>query len=112
MKYFVVALFLAAVVALATGGAVLNIPGYDQSVVGYASDDAPLCTNDNYYCLIPDDKDATVFYRCVTLGLKTVKHQCNEGRNFIFGGQLCGMPGEWCAPQAPFKCADMEKACK
>lgn len=109
MKIFVVIL---AFVALAAGGAVLHIPGYDHTKVGYAADDAPMCDSDNFFCLLPDSIDATVFYRCVSVGQKAVKHQCMTGRNFIFTDQLCGMPTEWCVPKAPYKCSEVGSVCK
>lgn len=115
MKNFVVCIFLVLALSqvLTSAGSVKNvffkIPGHDHTRVGYASKYAPVCTEDNYFCLLPDTEDGNIFYRCLEVGNQAFTHNCLPGNSFIFEKQFCGSPTEWKKPQAPFKCADVSK---
>lgn len=74
---------------------------------------APTCNSDNYYCLIPDYEDPTIFYRCQGIGLTPVSGQCLPGLRFIFSDQSCRRAETWCPPPGPpARCADIPLPCQ
>lgn len=100
---------IACTAALNLHGASPNIPGYDRSVVGFATETAPMCNEENFYCLLADEKDKTLFHRCIDKGMKAVSHKCNEGLDFIFDKQMCGKMTSGTAVEFPCKCATLDE---